>query len=98
MSAIRLADNSDRTVGEKALLRSGATFGPKFLGEPTIVIMFGPLKTAEGLTTLYRVVGRFHNAQATFDLDTMRNPDPTPILRTAEGILNKIRVDPSKSD
>jgi hypothetical protein len=98
MVAIHLADNPNRAAGEKALLGSGSTFGPKFLGEPTIVTMMGPLKTAEGPTRLYRVVGRFYNAQATFDLDTISHPDSTPILRSAEEILSKIRVDPSKPD
>ena len=68
MVAIRLADNPNRAAGEKALLGSGATFGPKFFGEPTIIIMGDSLKTVEGPTRLYRVVGRFYNAQATFDL------------------------------
>ena len=98
MVAIHLADNPNRAAGEKALLGSGATFGPKFLGEPTIVIMNGTLKTVEGPARLYRVVGRLYNAQATFDLDNISHPDPTPILRSAEEILSEIRVDLSKLD
>ena len=96
MVAIRIADNPNRAAGEKALLGSGATFGPKFFGEPTIIIMGGSLTTVEGPTRLYRVVGRFYNAQATFDLDTISHSDPTPILRSAEDILSKIRVDTAK--
>ncbi|MCJ2063213.1 hypothetical protein MKK63_10875 [Methylobacterium sp. J-088] len=96
MVAIHLADNPNRAAGEKALLNSGATLGPKFFGEHTIVMMSGSLMTVKGPTRLYRVVGRYYNAQATFDLDTVSRPDPTPILRSAEDILSKIRVDPSK--
>lgn len=94
MAAIYIGDNPYRAQGEKAILDQGATIGPDFFGAPTIVVRAGALKTVDGPTKLYRVVGRFHNAQVTLNLDTMNHPDPTPILRTAEVILNKIRSQP----
>ncbi|WP_238222965.1 hypothetical protein [Methylorubrum aminovorans] len=94
MTTIYISDNPHRTEGEKALLKSGARVGPIFFGEYTIIIYTGPLKTVNGPTNLYRIIGRFYSAQVTLNLSTIDHPDPVPVLRTTEEILNKLRVLP----
>jgi hypothetical protein len=94
MTTIYISDNPHRAEGEKALLESGASVGPELFGEPTIIVSIGALNTESDPTNIYRIVSRFYTSQVVFNLSSKSHPDPAPVFRTVEEILNKLRVAP----